>query len=273
MPVYNKKNVLNHEPVVYYCSAEKNIKIGSRCGPVKRDVFLIESCIRGYGTIIINGNKFSVTPRSCYFLLPGDIVTHVNDAKESREGYFCAVDGELVASVIKKVGIDSKNPFAPSEAFDEIYGHLRSLYLSKDESDPGAELRQVSHIYGILGALLRSEKNTDKNMWIQKAIGYMETYYPEDISVATLAAQIGLDRSYFSTLFKTQMGISPHTYLTRLRVRKAAALIDEGGYSMTEIAYAVGLAPQNFARVFQRESGKTPRDYKNRAKSTEDLYF
>ena len=255
------KNERNFEPYVYYCAIDKNIKVGTRAGPIKRDVFLIETCIRGKGTIIINDKELHITPRSAYFLFPGDIVTHVNDDPQTREGYYCAVEGVQLERVLKRMGITSESPFAPPEAFDEINRHLMELYLTRDENDLGADMRRTSHIYGVLGALLKECEQTTKNYWLNKAIGFMETNYYADVSVATLAAEVGLERSYFSTLFKNETGMSPYAYLTKLRIRKAKSLMKEESFSIGEIAFAVGIDPQNFARIFKRETGKSPKEY------------
>lgn len=259
------------EPVVYYCGIDKNIMPGARYGPIKRDVFLVETCVHGYGAIIINGVEFKITPRSCYFLFPGDTVTHVTDEKEPREGYWCAIEGLQIANALNRAGVSSSAPFAPSEVFDEINAHVEDLYKTREENDLGADLRRTAHIYGILGALLRTENAKNKNAWVQKAIGYMETSYHEQITVATIAAAIGLDRSYFSTLFKSQTGMSPHAYLTYIRIKKAASLIKEQDFSMAEIAEAVGLDVPNFARLFKREVGITPREYKKKTADSGEL--
>ncbi len=267
MPIEHFISEHRFEPMVYYSDIDNNIAPGTRFGPVTRDVFLVECCIRGYGKIIINNNEFPITPRSVYFLFPGDTVTHITDSDEPREGYWCAIDGLQVSVALKKAGITSTSPFAPPEVFDDIYPHLEELYMSRDENDIGAELRRTAHLYNILGSLLRMVEATDKNIWVQKAIGYMEANYPNDISVSSLASEIGLDRSYFSTLFKSQTGVSPYAYLTYIRVKKAASLIKDDAYSMSEIAEAVGLDSQNFARIFRREIGISPREYKKEVES------
>lgn len=262
MPIEQYISEHRFEPVVYYCGIDKNLKPGAVYGPVIRDVFLVECCISGYGKIRINDREFPITPRSCYFLFPGDTVTHFADVNEPRSGYWCAVEGLQIATVLKRAGITSESPFAPEEVFDELCSHVTELYMTRDETDFGADLRRTAHLYGILGAVLRTSSAVDKNTWVQQAIGYMETYYPLNISISTLAGEIGLDRSYFTTLFKEQTGISPYSYLTYIRVKKAASLIKDGKYSMTEISENVGLDPQNFARIFKREIGMTPKEYK-----------
>lgn len=255
-----------YEPIVYYCSIDKDLKPGAICGPMRRDVFLIECCSEGYGGLIINGKHFDITPRSAYFLFPGDDVTHLTDVDNPREGYFCALSGLQVEAELKRAKISSESPFAPPEAYDEIYAHLKELYDTREEADFGADLRRTAHIYNILGALLRTGASVDKNTWVQNAIGYMEKNYNNAISVAEIASEIGLDRSYFSTLFKEQTGMSPHSYLTRMRIKKAEVMMQSENYTMARIAEAVGLDPENFTRLFRREVGISPKDYKNSLK-------
>ena len=252
------------EPLVYFCGIDENLEPGVKCGPVQRDVFLIECCVSGYGGIEINGVNFPITPRSCYFLFPGDTVTHSADEVEPRCGFWCAMSGLQIASALKQAGISSSSPFAPPELFDEINSRLEEMYRTREENDLGADMRRTAHIYAILGALLRTSTVTDKNSSVQKAIGYMETNYHMDLSVAALAGEIGLDRSYFSTLFKSQTGLSPHEYLTQLRVKKAAALLKDTAYSVAEISEAVGFDSGNFSRIFKQVIGMTPLEYRKK---------
>jgi AraC-like DNA-binding protein len=252
------------EPKVLYAGDEALTKPGSVFGPIIRDIFIIECCTEGFGSVVINDTAFPVKPGDAYILLPGDKITHKADINQPRRGYWCALDGMQVKTAVKLSGISSKNPFAPPELFDEICAHVQALFEMKADSDAGSDFRRLSHAYGILGALLRSTAINDKSLWVHRAIGYMEANYPEEITVESIAGEIGLDRSYFSTLFKSQMGISPHAYLNSLRVKKAAELIKSGLYPISSVAEAVGLDSMNFARVFKKEFNMTPREYQNK---------
>ena len=194
--------------------------------------------------------------------MPGDTITHRADEKEPREGYSVSFWGVEYASIIKRAGMSAKNPFVPPESFDEILLHSKAIYEMQGDVDLGAELRRQGHLYAIFGALLRSSDTTDTNARVAHAIGYMETHYPNPISVELLADEVGLERTYLSTLFKEHTGTSPHAYLTSVRVKMAAQLMQDDRYSMSDIAEAVGLQPQNFARIFKRELGITPLEYK-----------
>lgn len=92
----------------------------------------------------------------------------------------------------------------------------------------------------------------------------METNYHTDITVESIAHETGLERCYFSTLFKAQTGKSPHEYLTSLRISKACTLMKQGSMSISSIARSVGLDCRNFSRLFKKETGFTPLEYAKR---------
>lgn len=250
------------EPTICHCGIDENLRPGIRFGPVIRDIYLVECCTGGFGSVIINGNEYQIKNGDCYFLFPGDTITHTASETYPREGVWCAMDGLGIGAVLRKAGITSISPFAPCEAFDEITGAVRQIVDMREENDAGADLRRTSLIYAVLGALMKhTSVLSDKNIWVKRAVGIMETNYHENITVEDIASQTGLDRSYFSTLFKEQTGKTPHAYLTSLRIKKACTLMKQEDLSVSEAALSVGLDPRNFARLFKKETGKTPKEY------------
>ncbi len=250
------------EPIVCHSARDINLKPGATFGPVIRDVYLVECCTCGFGSVIINGKEFPIKPGDCYFLFPGQIVTHAADCKEPREGVWCAMDGLQIGTILSRSGISADNPFAPADSSEKITKYVEEIVNMNDENDAGADLRRTSLIYSILGELLRySSTVADKKMYVQRAIGIMETRYNEDINVEDIAFEIGLDRSYFSTMFKARTGYSPYSYLTSLRIKKACTLMEQKEISVSNVAVSVGLDPRNFSRLFKREIGKSPLAY------------
>ena len=115
----------------------------------------------------------------------------------------------------------------------------------------------------MLGAMLRGKSTSKGDDLVKKAVGLMESNYHETLSMDSLAANVGLERSYFSVLFKEKTGMSPYQYLTALRIRKARILLRETDTSVARIAEAVGMDPRNFARLFKKETDSTPLQYRN----------
>ena len=87
-------------------------------------------------------------------------------------------------------------------------------------------------------------------------------YYGLNITIPDLAKEVGLERSYFSTLFKAKTGKTPHAFLTELRIKKACMLIEMNTMPINEISTAVGIEPVNFSRVFKKITGVLPGQYK-----------
>ncbi len=248
-------------PAVLYCEKEFGLLPGECYGPIIRNVFIIECCVEGLGSVIINGKEFPINPGDCYILLPGDTIIHTANNKKPRKGYWCAIDGLDLGFIFKEAGISSNSPFAPKELFSELCSCLQKMVLEWGKGDGGETLRETALIYEFLGVLMKSKKPSAPDGRIEKAIGLMETKYHEHLNIDEIAREIGLERSYFSVLFKEKTSVSPHKYLTSLRIRKACDLIEKENCSISEAAIATGFDPCNFARIFKREMGKTPLEF------------
>jgi AraC-like DNA-binding protein len=92
---------------------------------------------------------------------------------------------------------------------------------------------------------------------------------PEVIwSVEELAGAVGMGRSAFYDRFKSIVGKTPIHYVTELRIKRAAAAIQQGRLSLGEIAISVGYESEAaFNRAFQRQFGMTPGRYRSMAKA------
>jgi AraC-like DNA-binding protein len=102
-----------------------------------------------------------------------------------------------------------------------------------------------------------------KELYIRQAKNYMESEYMVGISVGEVASRLGLDRSYLSNLFKETEGKSPQRYLNEVRMRQAAVLLTELGYTVTETAMSVGYADVfAFSRMFKQFYGISPKHYR-----------
>jgi AraC-like DNA-binding protein len=84
-------------------------------------------------------------------------------------------------------------------------------------------------------------------------------------SVEELAEAAGLSRSRFAERFRQGVGESPMEYLSRLRMRKAAALLRGGRPKLLEVAQQTGYESESaFSTAFKRWAGVSPGDYRQR---------
>ncbi len=247
-------------------AGKEHVLPGRACGPVVRSVYIIECCTDGQGSVVINGTEFPFVGGQAYVLLPGDAVRHTAGPDTYREGMWCALDGLSIGKYLQEAGLSSDSPFISPALFEEVRHWLGAMVDCWKKQDSGAQLRQTACAYGLLGAILQNRPVTQKDTWLERALGYMQTNYPEQLSVETIAEQAGLERAWFSTQFKKKTGVSPHQYLNRLRIKKACQLLKSSDYSITDVAYMVGLELHNFSRTFKRELGVTPQEYQQEHK-------
>ena len=87
------------------------------------------------------------------------------------------------------------------------------------------------------------------------------------IDLAALAEAAGVSRFHFLRCFRATTGMSPHQWVTQLRMERAKAMLAEGRLSILEIAGIVGFESQShFGQVFRRHTGTTPRDWRMQAR-------
>jgi AraC family transcriptional regulator len=83
------------------------------------------------------------------------------------------------------------------------------------------------------------------------------------VTLSVLAQLVGLSPFHFARAFKNSTGLPPRRYQIVLRIEKAKTLLATTGLSITDIAAQVGFDdPGYFARLFGREVGCTPREYR-----------
>lgn len=100
---------------------------------------------------------------------------------------------------------------------------------------------------------------------IYKAIDYMKRNYSNKLTLEETAAYINLSPSYFSKVFKEELGCSFNTYLNELRIEKSKAILLSGSASIVEICDLVGFEDQSyFTKVFKKITGVTPGKYRER---------
>ena len=94
---------------------------------------------------------------------------------------------------------------------------------------------------------------------LQPVLIYISHHLGEPIYVEQLAAEIGLSPKYFIRLFKRTMGLTPMSYVTEVKMKKALQYLYERRYSVKEVAALVGYADiYTFSKAFKKMYGIAP---------------
>ncbi len=252
-----------------HSAEEENVAAGATYGPVVRNALIIECCTFGKGSVTINGREFLFGEGEGFVLFPGDTIVHKTYAP-GRSDCWCTLIAPRFITPLHEAGLDALHPFLKKEIVGEATACIERM-ISIREVGMGGDMRRQAAVYELLGLILRDLPSQKENTAVGKALALMEERYRAPLSVAELADAVGLERTYFSSLFKKTTGVSPYVYLGDLRIRRACELLRRSEKSISEIAEEVGLDYRNFARVFKQKTGQSPKGYRLYSRTRQDF--
>ena len=105
---------------------------------------------------------------------------------------------------------------------------------------------------------------------IERAAAYFNENYNTKISIDDYAESLHISTNWFIHNFKQYAGMSPAQYILSLRMVNAQSLLERTTYNIKEISEIVGYEnPLYFSRVFKKEIGKSPAQYRKEMIPTE----
>lgn len=87
-----------------------------------------------------------------------------------------------------------------------------------------------------------------------------------DLSVARLAADVGLSERHFTRLFRSEVGESPARYVDRVRVEAARSILETESVGLDDVARRCGYrTTESLRRAFHRRLGISPAAYRRQS--------
>ena len=115
-------------------------------------------------------------------------------------------------------------------------------------------------------------RGVDRRRAVEAAL-WIEAHSAEPIELDDAAHESGLSAFHFLRLFTKVLGVTPHQYLLRSRLRQAARLLADESLSITGIALDVGFNDlSNFVRTFHRAAGVSPSGFRATARGERKIF-
>jgi YesN/AraC family two-component response regulator len=94
-------------------------------------------------------------------------------------------------------------------------------------------------------------------------LDYIEFNLNLPLTLKSISEKFNLSAPYISSQFKKEVGTTVIRYINQLRINDAIKLLDSSSMSIQDIAAYVGIPDYNyFTKVFKKEMGVTPSDYR-----------
>jgi AraC-like DNA-binding protein len=112
----------------------------------------------------------------------------------------------------------------------------------------------------------------DRRRAVETAL-WIDAHSHLQINLDRAAAQAELSPFHFLRLFASVLGVTPHQYLVRSRLRHAARLLADDARAVTDVAYDVGFGDlSNFVRTFHRAAGVSPRKFRAASRGMRKIF-
>ena len=108
--------------------------------------------------------------------------------------------------------------------------------------------------------------------FLAKLLGVMEKQLDNNtLTVDDLVDEMGMGRTVFFNKLKSMTGLSPVEFIREMRIKRAAQLLEDRQYNITEVTYMVGMNDSRyFAKCFKNTYGVTPSEYRRTALEKEE---
>lgn len=261
-------------PLTVLFAGHSQTKPGHKPGPKVVDYYLLHHVLSGKGTYVCQGQTYELGAGDSFLIEPGKLVNYMADTLDPWHYRWVAFEGRLAERLLQDTGLSSQQPVVHTGRKRSIGVLFRQVQLAFQHRGAGANLKANGCLHLLFAEFaealrpLRSdepEQATAAGQTVQRALQYLSKQYAEPITIELMAESLGYNRAYLSTLFKRQTGLTPVTFLLRLRLDKARHLLRERPeLTVEQIASSVGFQdPLYFSKQFKRHYQLSPTDYRS----------
>ncbi len=222
------------------------------------------------------GRSHELVAGSFLIGLPGAEFTCTHDHVCGDECLSFFLAPELVAAIGERSAAWQVGAAPPlSELM--VLGELAQA-AAEGRSDIG--LDEIGHLLAnrlvevVIGDRRKPAKVTarDRRRAVETAL-WLDAHSDRPIDLDRAAAEAGVSPFHFLRLFARVLGVTPHQYLVRSRLRHAARLLAEDDRDVTDIAYDVGFGDlSNFVRTFHRAAGVSPLKFRQASRGMRKIF-
>jgi AraC family transcriptional regulator len=238
------------------------------------DAYSVSYVRRGSFGYRTRGTSYELVAGSVLIGCPGDEYSCTHD--HHAGGDEC-LSFRLAPEVVESLGGRAstwQTPCVPPLSELMVLGELAQAALDGDAPCLGLGLDELGlmlasrfvQVVGQRAAEPVRASPSDRRRAVEAAL-WLDAHAHEVVDLQRTAAAVELSAFHFLRVFGSAIGVTPHQYLVRCRLRHAARALIEDDRSISEIAYACGFGDlSNFVRTFRRAAGASPRAFRNAAR-------
>ena len=252
-----------------YCGMER-CKPGQVFGPYVRQNYVIHFIIDGKGHLQTGDRHYDLQKNQAFILWPGEESTYQAEEEDPWVYSWVGFHGTQAATIVSKMGFvkDQKDVVRIGDA--RVLTGFISRMLESREMTYANYLKRGAWLELLFAEVMEDADVPEmsnpfsEETYVEMAIEEITSHFDHPVKVAGIARKIGINRSYLSSIFKKQVGVSPQQFLINYRMEKAAQLLTQTSMAIRTVAAAVGYAdPLTFSKAFRQKYMVSPSVYRD----------
>ena len=243
-----------------------------RCAPEYRidrkgfPFLSVEYVARGKGTLVLKGEPYELGPGTAFAYGPRISQRIETDAADPLVKYFVDFAGERAAKRMAESGLKPGRIVQVSQP-NQVLDTFESLIengLGNNAFTPRLCATLVELLLLKIGetAIPHGSANTRAFVSYQRCREFIEANFVELRTIEEIATQCHVDMAYLCRLFRRFDHHSPYQMLLRLKMNRAAELLQQPGMLVKQVADALNFSdPYHFSRTFKRVCGLSPEQF------------
>lgn len=213
------------------------------------------------GTVIQNGESHEIKAGALRFLHPGECICSVPPYR-CLTVFFSFENAENVENEL----LNSIPEFSyGKERFDPMLRQMIDCFSRRGTGNAALANGLLLQLLAQAAGTNNQEEHYGKTT--RHCVKYLTENLGAKITLEDLGRETGYSALHTLRLFRQDTGMSPHEYLSMLRMNHARTLLTDTAKPMKEISELCGYAtPEYFQVAFKKETGITPGEYRRRAK-------
>ena len=222
--------------------------------------------LEGECFLLIESEAAIIRPGQLAFLPKGKkrIYTHASERFSMYEMAFSAESGG--SNLMELLGLTEHRFVVNIQDKEEMSALFERSCRKELFQDPIHQLKWCANIITMIQRYAEAHGRTDgtEARTLEPVLRYMTESLSQNLTTEELAGRAFMQPTYFIRKFKQAFGMPPQHYFRQLKLYQAMHLLVSTDLSIEVIALQVGMEDASyFARFFKKESGVTPREYRN----------
>lgn len=182
-------------------------------------------------------------------------------AKDHSVYRYLHFNGLNVGKLLSELCIPTEQPI--NHTRESLTEQFQKLASDAKDKTALSRIRAEYHILYLLSRLSKPREEEKSFGLLKQVIDNMEHSFSVPYNAKSYADMLYISVSRFNHFFKESVGISPHRYYTRIRIKNAQELLEQTDLPINVIAKNCGYDDaMYFTQAFKREVGVTPSGYR-----------